>query len=101
MKLKKAFTLVEITIVVIVSSILFVLLAKVYINASKLYIYQKNIKNIESDLLFFNQTLQNLADESQIDFDAYSGYNLENTYGFTGNLYLKTDNVKYRFFLQD
>ena len=100
MKLRQAFTLVEIFIVVIVSAILFVLLAKAYINTSKLYIYQKNVKNIETDLLFFNQTLQNLADESEIDFDAYSGQDLKSTYGFTENLYLKTEKTKYRFFLQ-
>ena len=97
---KKAFTLVEISIVVIISAILFVLLAEVYMTASKLYIYHTNIKNIETDLLFFNQALQNLADNSQIDFDSYSGYNLKHFDGFTGVLYLKSENTKYKIYLQ-
>ena len=98
LQISKAFTLVEISIVVIISAILFVLLAKVYMLASRLYIYHTNVKNIETDLLFFNQTLQNLADSSEIDFSAYSGYNLKNYAGFTWNLYLKDKDTKYKIF---
>jgi len=94
--MKKAFTLVEISIVVIISAILFVLLSKVYILASKLYVYQTNVKNIETDLFFFNQTLQNLADSSQVNFSKY--INLKNTYGITGSLYLKQWNTSYKIF---
>ena len=85
--MKKAFTLVEIMLVVIISAILFVLLAKVYILASKLYVYHSNLKHIESDLLYFNQTLQNLVDTSELDFSKYTS--LANTAGFTWKLYLK------------
>jgi len=99
-RITQAFTLVEISIVVIISAILFVLLAKVYMLASKLYIYHNNVKNIETDLLFFNQTLQNLADSSEIDFSAYSGYDLKNYAGFTWNLYLKDKDTKYKIFSQ-
>ena len=97
----KAFTLVEITIVVIISAILFILLAKVYMLASRLYIYHNNVKNIETDLLFFNQTLQNLADTSEIDFSAYSWYDLKTHSWFTWNLYLKDKDTKYKIFSQD
>jgi len=86
--MKKAFTLVEIMLVVIISAILFVLLAKVYILASKLYVYHSNLKHIESDLLYFNQTLQNLVDTSELDFSKYTS--LANTAGFTWKLYLKS-----------
>jgi hypothetical protein len=63
-------------IVVIISAILFVLLSKVYITASQLYIYQSDNKNISQDLLFFNQNLQNLADSLEINYSKYTS--LEN-----------------------
>jgi len=91
--MKKAFTLVEIVIVVIISAILFVLLAKVYILSAKLYAYHSNLKHIESDILFFNQTLQNLVDGSELDFTKY--HNLSFTYGFTGKLFLKNWNDEF------
>jgi len=96
--MKKAFTLVEIVLVVIISAILFVLLAKVYILASKLYVYHSNLKHIESDILFFNQTLQNLVDKSELDFSKYSG--LASTDGFTGKLFLKDDTNKFVLYAQ-
>jgi hypothetical protein len=55
-----------------ISAILFVLLSKVYITSSQLYIYQTDNKNISKDVLFFNQNLQNLADSTQIDYSKYS-----------------------------
>jgi prepilin-type N-terminal cleavage/methylation domain-containing protein len=74
---KKAFTLVEVLIAAIISGILFILLSKAFITASQLYIYEKNQKNVEKDILFINQNLQNLADSTEIDYSKYS--NLENT----------------------
>ena len=95
-KFKKAFTLIEISIVVVIVWILFILLAKIYTTASSLYVYQTNIKSIEKDILFINQNIQNLVDSTEIDYSKYT--NLENTYWFTGNLYLKWNNVKYKIY---
>ncbi len=95
---KKAFTLIEITIVIVISAVLFILLAKVYMLASKLYIYHTNVKNIETDLLFFNQTLQNLSDNSEIYFSAYSWYDLKKYYWFTKQLFLKDKNTIYKIY---
>jgi len=69
---KKAFTLIELLIVSIIMSILFIILAKAYLLTSSLYIYETNHKNIEKDILFFNQNLQNLADNTEIDYSKYS-----------------------------
>lgn len=96
--MKRAFTLVEIVLVVIISAILFVLLGKVYILASNLYVYHSNLKHIESDVLFFNQTLQNLVDKSELDFSKYS--DLSSTDGFTGKLFLKAGTNKFVLYAQ-
>jgi len=98
MNFRKWFTLVEITIVVIITAILFVLLSKVYITASQLYIYQSDNKNISQDLLFFNQNLQNLADSSEIDYSKYT--NLKNNLWWTWNLYLKWKDYNYKLYQQ-
>jgi len=95
--MKKAFTLIEIIIVVLVVWILFWLLSKIYITSSKLYVYQKHLKNVEKDILFFNQNLQNLVDSTEIDYTKYS--NLEDNLWFTWNLYLKDSNFDYKVYL--
>lgn len=93
---KKAFTLIEILIVIIVMSILFILLSKAYLLTSSLYIGERNHKNIEKDILYFNQTLQNLADSTEIDYSKYS--DLSKNLGFTWVLYLKDNNHSYKIY---
>lgn len=93
---KKAFTLIELLIVTIIMSILFIVLAKSYLLASSLYIYETEHKNIEKDILFFNQTLQNLADNTEIDYTKYN--NLSSTLGFTWTLYLKWTQHSYKIY---
>lgn len=93
---KKAFTLVELLIVTIIMSILFILLSKAYLLTSSLYVYEINHKNIEKDILFFNQNLQNLADNTEIDYTKYTS--LWNTLGFTWVLYLKWWNHEYKLY---
>jgi len=95
--ISKAFTLIEITIVVLIVWILFGLLAKVYIISSQLYVYQKHLKNIEKDILFLNQNLQNLVDTTQIDYNKYT--NLADTLWFTGSLYLTGNSIGYKVYL--
>lgn len=93
---KKAFTLIEITIVTIIVAVLFTILAKAYMISSKLYIYEMNHKNLEKDILFINQNIQNLADSTEINFDKYE--NLSDNLWFTGILHLKDDNYKYKLY---
>jgi len=94
--LKKAFTLIELLIVSIIMAILFILLSKAYLQISALYINQTNHKNIEKDILFFNQTLQNLADSTEIDYTKYN--NLSDTLGFTWILYIKWEKDNYKIY---
>ena len=93
---KKAFTLIELLIVSIIVAILFIILAKAYLLASSLYIYETNHKNIEKDILFFNQNLQNLADNTEIDYSKYS--HLSNNLWFTWVLYLRWQDNNYKIY---
>jgi len=93
----KAFTLVEMIVVVLIVWVLFGLLAKVYITSTKLYVYQKHLKNIEKDILFFNQNIQNLVDTMQIDYNKYTS--LDDNLWFTGNLYLTWNWIWYKVYL--
>lgn len=93
---KKAFTLIEVLIVASITAVLFIILSKAYLFASSLYVYETNHKNIEKDILFFNQNLQNLADTTEIDYWKYN--NLENSLWFTGILYLKWEDSNYKIY---
>ncbi len=93
---KKAFTLIEILIVAGITSVLFIILSKAYLLASSLYVYETNHKNIEKDILFFNQNLQNLADSTEIDYWKYN--NLKNNLWFTWVLYLKSEKDNYKIY---
>lgn len=98
---KKAFTLVEIIIVTSIVGVLFILLSESYITASKLYAYETNHKNLEKDVLFLNQIIQNLTDSTQIDYWVYSWFNndfLNNRQGFVSWLFLKDDNFSYKIY---
>jgi len=85
--MKKAFTLVEVLVALIIFAILFVLLMQVYIKGSNVYIHQNFQKIIEKELLFVNQNIQNLADEYLVDYSKYN--NLEEVHGFVDELYLQ------------
>ena len=97
--MKKAFTLVEMLIVILIVWVLFVLLSKVYITSSKLYVYQKLTKNVDKDILFLNQTIQNLVDETEIDYERYTWSKaLDDSLWFTSHLYLKDNQFQYDLF---
>jgi len=97
--MKKAFTLVEMLIVIIIVWVLFVLLSKVYILSSKLYVYQKLTKNVDKDILFLNQTIQNMVDSTEIDYLSYTWVNkLNDGLWFTNHLYLKDKDFYYDLF---
>lgn len=98
---KKAFTLVEIIIVVSIVWLLSVLLSKAYITASQLYMYETNHKNIEKDVLFLTQTVQNLADNTQINYWTYSWFDfnfLNARKWIVSWLYLKDDQFSYKIY---
>ena len=88
--MKKAFTLLETLIVVVIVGTLAVVLTQSYLTISKLAFKVEQEKNLTEEALLLTQTLQSLADTATIDFDAYrdGGSNLINEKGFTDTLYL-------------
>ena len=68
---RKGFTLVELLIVIIIFSILVVVLFRTYNTIMRLSVRSEFQKNIQTDVLFVNQVMHNLADMYTIDFDAY------------------------------
>ncbi|USN57402.1 MAG: prepilin-type N-terminal cleavage/methylation domain-containing protein [Candidatus Peribacteria bacterium] len=68
---RKGFTLVELLIVIVVFSILVTVLFRTYNTIMRLSVRSEFQKNIQTDVLFVNQVMHNLADTYTIDFEAY------------------------------
>ncbi len=69
--MKKAFTLVEIIMVVLIIGILSWILFKTYITMSQISFRVEQQKIVNQELLFLSETLQNLANRNQIDYQKY------------------------------
>ena len=89
MKLKW-FTLIEMIIVMVIIGILAVVLTESYITISKVALRVEQEKNLSEESLILTQIFQAISDEATIDYEAYSGHdiNLENKKWFTNVLYL-------------
>lgn len=75
--MKKAFTLVEILVVLIIVGILSAILLKSYTRVSEMSFRVQQTKNVHQEVLHLAQVMQNLADSATIDFAAYgSGMSL-------------------------
>ncbi len=85
--MKKAFTLIEIIIVLIIIGILSLVLTQAYITITKLSFTIEQEKNLTEESLMITQILQSISDTATIDYDKYGG-KLYETNGFTGTLYL-------------
>jgi prepilin-type N-terminal cleavage/methylation domain-containing protein len=68
---KKAFTLIEITLVVAIIGLLAGVLFKTYITMSQISFRVEQQKIVNQELLFVTQTLQNLANRNNIDYKRY------------------------------
>ena len=86
----KWFTLVEMIIVIVIIGILAVVLTECYITISKVALRVEQEKNLSEESLVLTQVFQAISDEATIDYDAYSGenINLEDNKWFTDKLYL-------------
>lgn len=75
--MKKAFTLVEILVVLVIVGILSAILLKSYTRVSEMSFRVQQTKNVHQEVLHLAQVMQNLADSATIDFAAYgSGMSL-------------------------
>ncbi len=78
-KYKKAFTLVEILIVLVICWLLFAILFRTYGKITDIAFKTEREKNMNQELVYLSQVLQNLSDDYTID---YAKYTQKNTWEF-------------------
>lgn len=71
MKQKKAFTLIEILIALVLTGILFTLIFKTYTHITQISARLENEKKLNAEIAFVTETVQNIADIYQIDYAKY------------------------------
>lgn len=77
--MKKGFTLIELLITIIIIWLLFVVLFRAYTTISQVTFRTQQEKNIQQELIRISQTLQNIADISEIDYESYQSTNIHDT----------------------
>jgi prepilin-type N-terminal cleavage/methylation domain-containing protein len=85
--MKKAFTLLETLIVIVIIGILAVVLVESYTTVSGIAFRIQQEKHLSEESLMLTQMLQSISDTAAIDYEKYDG-GLEKTFGFTETLYL-------------
>ncbi len=84
---KKAFTLVEILIAIVLAAILFTLIFRAYVRITEIATRMQHEKQLNAEITYLTETVQNIADTYQIDYSQY-GTTLRSTNGRTKSLYL-------------
>ncbi len=87
----KAFTLLEVLIVIVIIWILAIVLTESYITISRIALKVEQEKNLSEESLTLTQVFQSIADEATIDYWKYSAWSLAESDGFTDILYLSWD----------
>lgn len=87
MNIKKAFTLVEIMIVLVIFWLLMTVLFQSYIVISQISFRTEQEKIVWQELLFFSQNLQNLVDRNPLDLTQYDSEKLTQEKWITDILY--------------
>lgn len=92
---RKAFTLIEVLISLVIISLLVWVMFGIYSSVLKLSVRIEQEKNLNNELLFASQTIQNIVDNYDLDLGYYfSGWvrnNISNE-GYTDILALKSSN---------
>ncbi len=88
--MKKAFTLIEIMIVVVLFGLLWGIILKSYSTITMLAMRIEQDQALVKELLLLSQVLENIAEEATIDYAAYQEHHidLKSTKGLTDVLYL-------------
>ena len=98
---RKAFTLLEMLIVIVILWIFSGVLFKTYNIISDISFRIEQQRKVSEELLFLSEILQNFANRNSIDFDAYE-YNwvteLKDSKWFTSILYLSWDDWRFHIF---
>lgn len=91
--MKKAFTLIELLIVICILGIFSVVLFRTYKTISDISFRVEQQKTVNEEFLFVSEILQNFANRNSIDFEKYND-SLSNTTWFTETLYLSWEDWK-------
>lgn len=100
-KKKHWFTLIELLISMVVVCVLFVVLLSTYSWISRVWFKIEQEKNVYQEILQLTQLLQNISDNNDIDFDAYTAdanNNLYNNSWLVDILYLSGKAGKIKIF---
>jgi prepilin-type N-terminal cleavage/methylation domain-containing protein len=84
--MKKAFTLLETLIVLVIIGILAVALTQAYLTITKVAFKIEQEKNLSEESLMLTQILQSITETATIDYEKYT--DLASTQGFVDTLYL-------------
>lgn len=95
--MKKAFTLIEILIVICILGIFSVVLFRTYKTISEISFRVEQQKNVNEEFLFLSEVLQNFANRNSIDFDKY-WIDLINSKWFTWVLYLSWEDGQFSIY---
>ena len=88
--MKKAFTLVEIIIVIVIFALLSGAILRTYTTITKIAFRIEQDKELAKEVLILSQVLHNIAEEATIDYEKYQakGIDLKQGKGITDTLYL-------------
>jgi len=88
--MKKAFTLVEIIIVIVIFALLSGAILRTYTTITKIAFRIEQDKELAKEVLILSQVLHNIAEEATIDYEKYQvkGIDLKQEKGITDTLYL-------------
>lgn len=95
--MKKAFTLIELLIVIVILGILTLVLFSAYNKISEISFRVEQERKVNEELLFLSEVLQNFANRNSIDFGKY-GNDLSNSKWFTWTLYLSWEDGQFSIY---
>lgn len=98
--MKKAFTLIELLIVMVILGILTLVLFSAYNKISEISFRVEQERKVNEELLFLSEVLQNFANRNSIDFDKYiaEDISLTNSNWFTDKLFLSWDDGQFSIY---
>lgn len=95
--MKKAFTLLELLIVICILSLLVFVLFKAYNTVSEVSFRVEQQRKVNEEVLLLSEIVQNFANRNSIDFEKYD-ISLNDNKWFTGTLYLSWEDGKFRIY---
>lgn len=95
--MKKAFTLIELLIVIVILGILTLVLFSAYNKISEISFRVEQERKVNEELLFLSEVLQNFANRNSIDFEKYENI-LASSKWFTWVLYLSWEDGQFSIY---